>query len=729
MGKFNHDNVLQFSIGNFGDMNGPNPLFELDVLGETLRKGRWRLPVVLEGSRDSCRLLARQWAKSTPGEMLWVSDAAPDGAWTLPRGKPNHELGREADGVIFDLYAGLSVDTLAAVTGLVRAGGVLLILAPALSQWGQFDDPEYTRITVEPYGVAGVKHRFLSRLARLLEQDSRVARLNEQGVSRIPRLQQVHEADSTPDELGCIHADQRLVVDAVLRVAGGHRHRPLVVQADRGRGKSAALGIAAGQLLLQGKSVLVTAPRPESAATLMQFAHRQVGLHPDGALDFIAPDLLVQTLPPADLLLVDEAAALSPAILETLLGHYARIVFASTVQGYEGTGQGFARRFFRQLDQKTPGWSQLTLTNPVRWGQGDPLEACINDLLLLNACDPPAVALPVKVDQLQWLELTGGLAEEETLLRNVHGLLVSAHYRTRPSDLRALLDGPNIRLFALQRGNEVVAVVMVAEEGCLPAQLSDAILSGRRRPHGHVLAQSLAVHLNVAPVLMRPVWRVVRIAVHDDCRRQGLGQRCLQELERHARQESISLMGSVFAASNDVLMFWLRCGYTPVRLGVSRESTSGDYPVMVVRPLTEEGEVFCQQARERFEQTFPLGLADSPASWPVELIVSVWGQPQFPLEWLSNSGDSVDLQHFIAGHKTYENAAAAVTRYLHWWLSRHGLHDLPDPLARAVLVSKVLRKQSWPALVSQLKLQGHKQGRTLLRQAVLWLVQQEPMPK
>ena len=710
-------------------MTGPNPLFELDVVGETLRKGRWRLPVVLEASRDECLSLAREWVQRMPGEILWVSDAAPDGAWTLPRGKANHELGREADGVIFDLYAGLSVDTLAAVAGLVRAGGMLLVLAPALSQWAQFADPEYARITVEPHGVAGVKHRFLSRLARLLERDLRVARVSGQGVIRMPTLQQVEVVDPTPDELGCIHGDQRQVVDAVLRVAGGHRHRPLVVQADRGRGKSAALGIAAGQLLLQGKSVLVTAPRPESAATLTRFAREQAGLHSDGALQFMAPDLLVQTLPPADLLLVDEAAALSPAILETFLGQYARIVFASTVQGYEGTGRGFAHRFFRQLDQKTPGWSQLVLTDPVRWGAGDPLEACINDLLLLNACDPPAVALPINVGQLQWTELTEGLADDEGLLRNVHGLLVSAHYRTRPSDLRALLDGPNIRLFALQSGTDVLAVVMVAEEGCLPPELGDAILSGRRRPHGHVLAQSLAVHLNVAPVLMRPVWRIVRIAVHDECQRQRLGQRCLQELERHARQESISLLGSLFAASSDVLAFWLHCGYIPVRLGVSRESTSGAYPVLVVRPVTAEGKELCGQARERFEQTFLLGLADSPAQWPVELIVSAWGQPQFPLERPINDGDNLDLQHFIAGHKTYENAAPAVTRYLYWWLSQRGLHHLPDLLARAVLVNKVLCKRSWPELVSQLNLQGHKYGRALLRQAVEWLVQEEPMPK
>ena len=39
---------------------------------------------------------------------------------------------------------------------------------------------------------------------------------------------------------------------------------------------------------------------------------------------------------------------------ETMVHHYARIVFASTVQDYEGSGRGFTLRFSRRLDRSCP---------------------------------------------------------------------------------------------------------------------------------------------------------------------------------------------------------------------------------------------------------------------------------------------------------------------------------------------------------------------------------------
>ena len=82
--------------------------------------------------------------------------------------------------------------------------------------------------------------------------------------------------------------------------------------------------------------------------------------------------------------MVDEAAALPVPLLKRLLLHAPRIVFSTTVQGYEGTGRGFTLRFSHILNQHRPQWRKVLLAQPIRWADGCPVEAWLARTLLLN---------------------------------------------------------------------------------------------------------------------------------------------------------------------------------------------------------------------------------------------------------------------------------------------------------------------------------------------------------
>ena len=153
-----------------------------------------------------------------------------------------------------------------------------------------------------------------------------------------------------------------------MRVVTGHRRRPVVLTSDRGRGKSAAFGIAAAQLIQAGREhILVTGPRMRAAQAVLDHARSLLPRERHQAIGFRAPDELLRDSPHADVLLVDEAAAIPAPLLEGLLKRYSRIAFATTVHGYEGTGRGFAVRFNRSLDRYSNSWKQLTLAAPIRW--------------------------------------------------------------------------------------------------------------------------------------------------------------------------------------------------------------------------------------------------------------------------------------------------------------------------------------------------------------------------
>ena len=100
-----------------------------------------------------------------------------------------------------------------------------------------------------------------------------------------------------------------------------------------------------------------------------------------GSVEFIAIDQLLKKPVNASLVLIDEAAALPIYLLEQLLMNNSRLVFASTIHGYEGAGRGFTLKFQETLAAKYPKWRSLHLHEPIRWGVNDPLER-----LVFEAC-------------------------------------------------------------------------------------------------------------------------------------------------------------------------------------------------------------------------------------------------------------------------------------------------------------------------------------------------------
>ena len=155
----------------------------------------------------------------------------------------------------------------------------------------------------------------------------------------------------------CKTLDQKKAVLAIDKVITGHRNRPLLLTADRGRGKSSALAIAVGKRLLSARnsnvlkqSIIVTAPH---IGALSVFFQQLKLICPEGTLrhniftyqqhqvQFIAIDVILKTKPEAHLLLVDEAAGIPVYILSQLVNLYSRVVFSSTQHGYEGAGRGF----------------------------------------------------------------------------------------------------------------------------------------------------------------------------------------------------------------------------------------------------------------------------------------------------------------------------------------------------------------------------------------------------
>nr|WP_281417052.1 GNAT family N-acetyltransferase [Kistimonas asteriae] len=646
-------------------------------------------------------------------------------------------LGTEGNAVIIDAHSGFNPNALGAASGIIRAGGLLILLCQPLEDWHRHNDPEYRAILSHGCAPEDIRGHYLSRMVRLIKASSHTTTVEEGLPFPSLPVYETPTTDTLPDTDNlCRTDDQRKAVEAIVRVATGHRRRPLVITADRGRGKSASLGIAAAQLLQQGAGpVLVTAPQPEAVKPLFDQAAR---LLPDAdirrhriqynetTLHFVAPDDLAQNPQEATLVMVDEAAAIPASLLSKLLKQHARIVFSSTIHGYEGSGRGFAIRFRETLDRITPKWRHLTLNTPIRWANNDPVEAFTFQLLQLNASPAPDAMIVesangqdsiVKLSQAQ-------LAQDEALLNELFGLLVTAHYQTTPRDLQMLLDSPSLSIYVLYRGAHIAGTVLSVMEGGFSKALAQAIWLGERRLRGHLIPQSLANHAGMPEAAELTGERIMRIAIHPALRRQGLGKQLLETVIADCQRKNRDFIASSFGATPALLNFWQASGLTPLRLGSTRDTASGEHSALVMLPLSEAASSLHTLARKRFIQQLPLLMSDSLRDIETSLVAALLSETSHSTEIEHDhltEQDWLDSVSFAYSNRTYDGCILAIEKMLLKALRRNPALIAPDTLT--LLVRKILQKDNWQEVANQCQLSGEKAVVAQLRRAVGQLIE------
>ncbi len=699
------------------------PLVELLAeLRATARRTGQRRGLVLGGPEETTRAaLSRAWAAldAEPGSPppIWLGLEQPPPPFVAgPLDRPGAVLGRTFDTAIIDLYTACWPDMLGAVAGAVAGGGLLIIRTPPRARWLNRADARGS-LSVPPHPPAAVGARFPARLARVFDDAPGFARVELHADGRVLRRGSNAAADpppqTPPPDTECRTADQAAAVAAVLKVATGRRKRPVVLLADRGRGKSAALGIAAGRLLRDGaldrRGIALIAPDAAAVEPVLAHARRLAGDAVDGpgGLRVVAPaELALDGLPAAGLILVDEAAALPVDLLSRVVQGHPRVAFSTTVHGYEGTGRGFAIRFTALLDAVRPHWRRLRLETPIRYRTSDPVEAAVFRGLLLDAAPVhDAVAARAAVDALSCAPLDrDALASDEPGLSALFGLLVAAHYRTSPADLERLLDGPNVAVWAARDPNgAVIAAALVTHEGGLDAALSAAIHRGERRPTGHMLPETLAAHLGLAEAPRLGGWRVVRIAVHPAAWGRGVGSALIEALAAAATRAGVDYIGSAFGATPRLLRFWQRAGFAVARVGLTRGRSSGLRSAVVLRPLSDAGRRLTAAARRRFAAQFPLALGDMARDMAPGLVGPLFTGAPIPPPALT-AAERLELRLFADGRRVAGAVIDLLWRIAPWIAADRDTADAD----RAVVVAVVLQRRSPTRAADALGLAGRR---------------------
>ena len=571
------------------------------------------------------------------------------------------ELGSSYDAVLVDLTQGVSASALAILSGTVRGNGLFAIVLPN-EDWLKMADQELPRYLPWPYESEQVYSNFKHYLLDHLKNASPFQELKPQQVSPFPALTPLNaNAPLTPEQAlaqSCLFAEQA---------------QSYVLIAPRGRGKSTLLGDSLAKLIKTGKRVAIIAPNQDAIVCLKA---RFESLFESNAVElpFFAPDALMDNPSQWDFLFVDEASMIPLPLLMKLNQKANHCLFSTTNYGYEGSGKGFGIRFCQYLASqnttKPLALQQLVLRQPIRWGENDPLESWINRTLLLapkehieQRIDTAASDTSVKDNITNKMLIGKDWLKETDLLNDTFQLLVSAHYQTSADNLRWVLDDPTVTSFISMTTKQLQSVAIVTEEGHLPEDLSQAVMQGKRRPRGHLVPQSLLAHEGLENAGQYGYWRISRIATEQSQQNKGLASQLLNYIEQSANKRCDFLCSS-FAATPDVVSFWLKNGYLPVRVGTAKDHASGSYSIMMVKPLTE---LASQQATKWLSgliEQLSLNLLLQYEDLSIELILLILRPYSFyhsevPSPLKLTPQDSHNLALFVEHHRPFDSIRPA----------------------------------------------------------------------
>jgi len=550
---------------------------------------------------------------------------------------PFHEcdriLGQTYDLAIIDFINNLEPNDLGKLAGIVRGGGLYIFLLPKFETFLTLLTRFQTMLITPQYRPEDVRHLFARRFIKKLKEHNGIAIYDVdnkcfiQGFKEYPPQRKIREKElriPQKTKIPKIIYEQALTQDQVeaLKLLETLYTRPekehkktVVLTADRGRGKSSVIGLAVGALAhkirrAKGRSrILITAASESNVQEVFRFAKKALELlghevketSNQYTIGLKSKNIEIEYSSPlgclkkqADILVVDEAAALHVPMLFAFLKKFNRIIYSSTIHGYEGSGRGFSLRFLSRLRKlEKVKVIEYEMNEPIRYAIDDPIERWVFDFLLLDA-------EPAKLDEKDLKDIEEGnvsyfipkleeiFLENEDLLRQFIGIYVMAHYRNNPNDLGMMMDAPHhfIRALMLPSGKIVVSLE-IAEEGPLNENMAKECAIGAWIL-GNIIPDRLIKHYKIIDFGKFKGLRIVRIATHPEVMRRGLGSKALQYIEEEAKKRGYDWIGAGFGVTRELLHFWIKNGYIPVHLSPERNVVSGEYSVLVIKPLSEE---------------------------------------------------------------------------------------------------------------------------------------------
>ncbi len=659
-------------------------------------------------------------------------------------------LGSTFSFLVMDLTKDLKPNDLGRLIGIVEGGGLIILLVPPWKKWDniltifkrnltvpQFPEPRHIFIKwvkeklleFEGIGIYDVDARkTIKKYSKPPGQARGTKKISLPQKTLFPKI--VYEKALTQDQVEVIK-----LMEQLYEKPKHGRKRVIVITADRGRGKSCAVGIGAVGLIHVLKKVkpkpriLITAPRPSNVQSLMMLARTvldalgyeyKVIKREGNVIELRGERFSIEYWEPiniprirGDIVIVDEAAGIPVPMLHRIWRAHNRLVFSTTIHGYEGAGRGFSVRFLKKLeeDKKTILY-KYEMTEPIRYSADDPIEKWQFKTLLLDA-EPAELTQEdledIKNKDLIYVEYDPAYLfskEGENELRQLFGIYVLAHYRNEPDDLGMIADAPHHIVRAVKtRHGKIVCALQIAYEGRIDEELAKELLKGGKIP-GNIIPDRFLKHARYIDFAKLFGLRIVRIATHPDVQGKGIGSWGLEKVEKEAREKGYDWIAAGFGVNPELLRFWIKNGFIPVHISPDRNPVSGEYTLLVIKPISSEAEKMVTMANKEFKlkllDSLPINYQDMEIEVALQLLSS--GEPILDVipKHIFSPVQLERLWVYCMGPMTFEAAADLMNKIakIHWLVPKDKRPEL-SKIREVILIGKALQGRTWEELREQ----------------------------
>lgn len=710
------------------------------IVREAISSGERRL-IAISGfnSLDTARRIVELYVSSSQQRTLglltgvdalatyrsWIEKPIADfNATVIDYARTGEVAGGTWSILVLDVSAQFSPNDIGRLVEVVGGGGLVIFTLPPINEWISKPTLFQRRLIVPPYSENDLRHIFKRRFINTVTSSEGTWLINLETGEAIGKPRPIKAKASVRVEAEgicrlALTSDQVNVIRECEEEFKGEGRRAVIILANRGRGKSAAIGLALASIVSGWRRgirrVVVTSPEPMGASTLYRFFKDGLKFldvkysEEEGRLletirvrdvevVYMRPELASRIR--ADVKVVDEAASIPIPLLYRIIGSARFSMFASTVHGYEGTGRSFTLRFLRGLrEMREINVRELTMTTPIRYPIDDPIENWLYSFLLLDA-EPQELSLNDlgrRVEDTYYVNLdVEDLFRNEEMLRGFYGIYVMAHYRNRPDDLAMLADAPHHSARALMMNGKVAVSIQLAEEGGLNDQQIEEYMREGVKLSGHMIPHRLAVYNTLRAFPKLKGLRIVRIATHPKLWGRGFGSKALRELTLEAEAKGYDWVGAGFGATRELIRFWTRNSFIPVHLSPVRNPTTGEFSILVVKPLTRRAQKQVAVASREFKVRFLNSLHDIYFDLNPYLVLDILGvgfsKPivRFTRAQLSR------LEGYVKGALSYE---ASVDTILEIAKAYFMDDDAEKPRIsedlKALMIAKIIQGKKW----------------------------------